>query len=91
MNFIADEHIPPALVKALRGEGYNVVEIDETVGLGTDDDPILEYAVEQRRVVISEDSDFRGRIRRSIWIITRNFSRVIQQRPGNGSDRRPAY
>ena len=60
MKFIADEHIPPAFVKALRGEGYDVVEVNETVGLGTADDSILEYAVEQGRVVISEDTDFRG-------------------------------
>jgi predicted nuclease of predicted toxin-antitoxin system len=60
VKFIADEHVPPAFVKALRGEGYDVVEVDETVGLGTADDSILEYAVEQRRVIISEDTDFRG-------------------------------
>ena len=60
MKFIADEHIPPAFVKALRGEGYDVVEVNETVGLRTADDSILEYAVEQGRVVISEDTDFRG-------------------------------
>jgi predicted nuclease of predicted toxin-antitoxin system len=47
-------------VKALRGEGYDVVEVTETVGLGTADDSILEYAVEQRRVIVSEDTDFRG-------------------------------
>lgn len=60
MKFIADEHIPPAFVKSLRGEGYDVVEIDETVGLGTNDDSILKYAIEQDRVIISEDTDFRG-------------------------------
>lgn len=60
MKLIADEHIPPAFVKALRGEGYDVVDIDETVGLGTEDEEVLDYATEQDRVILSEDTDFRG-------------------------------
>lgn len=60
VKFIADEHIPPGFAKALRGEGYDVVEIDKTVGLGPNDDSVLEYAIEQNRVIISENTDFRG-------------------------------
>lgn len=60
MKFIADEHIPPAFVKALRGEGYDIVDINETVGLGAGDGGILEYAIEHSRVILSEDTDFRG-------------------------------
>lgn len=60
MKLLADEHIPPAFVKALRGEGYDIVDIDETVGLGTSDPEILDYAIEQDRAILSEDTDFRG-------------------------------
>lgn len=60
MRFIADEHIPPTFVQAIRGEGYDVANINETMGLGVDDRGILEYATEHSRVILSETTDFRG-------------------------------
>ncbi len=60
MKFIADEHIPPAFVAALRSEGYDVTAVSGAVDLGSEDDTILDYARKENRVVLSEDSDFRG-------------------------------
>lgn len=60
MRLVADEHIPPAFVTAVRGEGYDVTAVGGAVNLGSEDDTILDYAREENRVVLSEDSDFRG-------------------------------
>ncbi|WP_233737801.1 DUF5615 family PIN-like protein [Halocatena pleomorpha] len=60
MRLVADEHIPPAFVTALRGEGYDVTAVGSAVDLGSEDDTILDYTREGNRVGLSEDSDFRG-------------------------------
>lgn len=60
MKLVADEHVLPAFVSALRGEGYDVTAVGGAVDLGTGDETILDYAREETRVVLSEDADFRG-------------------------------
>ncbi len=60
MKLVADEHVPPAFVKALRGDGHDVTAVGDAVELGTSDDSILDYARDHDRVIVSEDSDFRG-------------------------------
>lgn len=60
MKIIADEHIPPAFVSALRSMGYDVEAVGDTVRLGAEDQNILDYAREDQRVILTEDSDFQG-------------------------------
>ncbi len=60
MRLLADEHVPPAIVSALRGEGHNVAVVGEDVELGAEDAILLEYARETDRLILSEDTDFRG-------------------------------
>lgn len=60
MRLLADEHIPPAIVSALRGEGHDVAVVGAEVELGTGDAALLEYARETDRTILSEDTDFRG-------------------------------
>jgi predicted nuclease of predicted toxin-antitoxin system len=60
MRIVADEHVPPAFVTALRGEGHDVSAVGEAVELGSDDAGILDYAREHGRIILSEDVDFRG-------------------------------
>ncbi len=60
MKLVADEHIPPAFVTALRSEGYDVTAVGGAVDLGSEDETIVDYARKENRVVLSEDSDFRG-------------------------------
>ena len=60
MKLVADEHVPPAFVKALRGDGHDVTTVGGAVELGVDDEGILDYARERDRVIVSEDADFRG-------------------------------
>lgn len=60
MRLLADEHVPPAIVSALRGEGHDVAVVGDDVELGSEDTVLLEYARETDRLILSEDADFRG-------------------------------
>lgn len=60
MRLLADEHVPPAIVSALRGEGHDVAIVGEDVELGSEDTVLLQYARETDRLILSEDTDFRG-------------------------------
>ncbi len=60
MRLLADEHVPPAFVSALRGEGHDVAVVGEDVALGSGDATLLAHARETDRVILSEDTDFRG-------------------------------
>jgi predicted nuclease of predicted toxin-antitoxin system len=60
MRLLADEHVPPAIVSALRGEGHDVAVVGEEIEFGAEDTALLEYARETDRVILSEDTDFRG-------------------------------
>lgn len=60
MRLLVDEHIPPAVVSALRGEGHDVVVVGEALALGASDTALLEYTRETDRTIVSEDTDFRG-------------------------------
>ena len=60
MRLLADEHIPPAVISALRGEGHDVAVIGDDLESGASDTTLLEYAHDTDRVIVSEDTDFRG-------------------------------
>lgn len=60
MRLIADEHIPPAIVSALRGEGHDVAVVGDALHFGSADTRLLEYARDTNRLILSEDTDFRG-------------------------------
>lgn len=60
MRLLADEHVPPAIVSALRGGGHDVAVVGDAVDLGASDANLLAHARETDRVILSEDTDFRG-------------------------------
>ena len=60
MRLLADGHIPPAVISALRGEGHDVAAVGNDLELGASDTTLLEYARDTDRVIVSEDTDFRG-------------------------------
>lgn len=60
MRLLADEHVPPAVISALRGEGHDIAVVGEEISLGSPDTVLLEFAQETDRVILSEDTDFRG-------------------------------
>jgi predicted nuclease of predicted toxin-antitoxin system len=57
MNFVADESCAGPVVQALREAGHDVVSIAE-VAKGATDDEVLQRALEENRVLITEDRDF---------------------------------
>jgi len=57
MRFLADESCDFALVRALRDAGHDVVAVHEKMP-GAADAVVIEEAVRDRRVLLTEDADF---------------------------------
>ena len=57
MEFVADESCAGPVIRALREAGHDVVAIAE-VSKGIPDDQVMERALSQGRVLITEDADF---------------------------------
>lgn len=57
MRFLADEGVDRSIVDALRGDGHDVRWMAEEL-VGTKDDIILEAALRDARILITEDKDF---------------------------------
>lgn len=57
MNFVADESCAKPVVLALREAGHDVLSIAE-VAPGATDQQVLERALNEKRVLITEDRDF---------------------------------
>lgn len=60
MNFLADESCAGQIIRALREAGHDVIAIAE-VARGSADEEVLDRAVKEKRVLITEDLDF-GRL-----------------------------
>ncbi len=57
MNFLADESCAGPVIRALREAGHDVVAIAE-VAKGATDEQVLERALNEKRILITEDRDF---------------------------------
>jgi len=57
VRWLADECVAPFIVNALRGAGHDVVSILET-GRAASDRFIMAMALQERRVLLTEDNDF---------------------------------
>lgn len=57
MNFLADESCAGPVIRALRQASHDVVAIAE-VAKGATDEQVLERALNEKRVLITEDRDF---------------------------------
>ena len=55
---LTDENLDPAVVRFLRDQGFDVVDIAEQRMFGKTDGEVLKLAVSQGRVVVTHDSDF---------------------------------
>jgi predicted nuclease of predicted toxin-antitoxin system len=85
MNFLADESCAGPVIRALRESGHDVVAISE-VAKGATDEEVLERALNEERVLITEDRDFgelvyaRGRSSAGV-ILVRFDSRARRAKP----------
>lgn len=57
MNFLADESCAGPVIRALREAGHDVVAIAEVAAGATDED-VLARAIDEKRLLITEDRDF---------------------------------
>jgi len=57
MRFLADENVPGPVVAALRERGHDVLWIKESMS-GAADSVVLALAQAEKRVVITNDTDF---------------------------------
>ena len=58
LKFLLDEHVSPAIAHGLRLHGIDVVTVQESGLLSSDDREIIDRAVTERRVVVTNDEDF---------------------------------
>lgn len=58
LSFVTDEHVPRAVVTALRSEGYGAESVQETLGAGTPDPGILRRCGEAGGILLTNDTDF---------------------------------
>lgn len=63
MKFLVDECTGTAVVDCLRDQGHDVVAVAEVMPQANDD-KILERAVSQSRILVTNDKDFGGMIYR---------------------------
>jgi hypothetical protein len=54
----ADEHVPLAVIKALRRAGHDVLRALDRYPEGTADVPHFERAAQEHRVFLTQDTDF---------------------------------
>lgn len=57
MDFLADESCAGPVIRALRDAGHDVVAIAEIAG-GDSDEQVLQRALTEKRILITEDRDF---------------------------------
>lgn len=57
MRIIADESCDFAIVRGLRSVGHDVVAVAETMA-GSPDERVIDVAVSEERLLITEDKDF---------------------------------
>ena len=57
MNFLADESRSGLVIRALRDAGHDVLAIAE-IAAGATDDQVLQRALNENRILLTEDLDF---------------------------------
>jgi len=58
IRFQLDEHVAPAIARALRQRGIDAITVHEADLLGASDAQLLAHANAEGRVVVTQDDDF---------------------------------
>jgi predicted nuclease of predicted toxin-antitoxin system len=58
MKFHLDEHVDPAIAQGLRLRGIDVTTTNDVKLLGAPDSAHVEFALQEERVIFTNDSDF---------------------------------
>jgi len=78
-SFLADENIHAELIGYLIEEGFNVLSVNDLNLNGMSDEVIVDAAIIQQRVILTQDSDF-GTI---LFTTKKEFVGIIFLRPGH--------
>lgn len=62
MRLIADLHIAPRTVNYLKTLGHDVLRVPEVLPATAPDTQIIEYALQDRRTILTQDLDFSAEI-----------------------------
>ena len=62
MRFLADEHIPNAVIARLRDDGHEVLAASQ-IAQGATDAEHVSFAAREGLVILTEDEDFTARVR----------------------------
>ena len=57
LKFLADESCDFIIVRALRGSGYDVLSVAETIPASSDYQ-VIQLAIDKKRILLTEDKDF---------------------------------
>lgn len=58
VRYFTDEHVGEAVANGLRKRGVDVLTIAEAGMLGAEDEDLLEFVREEKRVIVTQDRDF---------------------------------
>lgn len=58
IRYYTDEHVSRAVIQGLRQRGVDVLSLPEAGMLGATDEQHLAFAIEQERVIFTQDADF---------------------------------
>jgi len=58
VRYYADEHVPGAVIRALRVRGVDVMTVSDAGRRTESDEAHLTFALSQRRVIVTYDPDF---------------------------------
>ena len=65
IEFIADIHISPLTVSALKDHGYHIWRVTEFIPANSSDTEIIELARQKNAVIITQDLDFSALVAQS--------------------------
>lgn len=58
MKFLADENVPQTIIRYLRFQGHDTIDVKRTSHRGESDQRLLILAAEEDRILITNDRDF---------------------------------
>ncbi len=76
---LADENIHEEVILFLRQTGFNVAPVSGTKLAGLSDLVLLDYAFKEKRIIVTQDSDFA----RFIFTLNISFVGIVHLRPGH--------
>ena len=63
MRFVVDENVSRFVIQSLVDAGHDVVSVHDVKLTGAVDDVIIQFGIENNRVIVTHDRDFGGLLR----------------------------